>query len=193
MEFKIVPATPSDAGFIADAVMTAIGRDICLKMAGDVDRLDLLREVFTRLGAMEDSQYSYLNSSIAFDPMGNRAGAVICYDGALLHRLRLAFIRVSNDLLGWNLSEIDFTDETSADEVYLDSLMVRPEYRRRGLGGLLIAEASRKAKEAGKPLGLLVDYDNPDARRLYIAQGFRSVGSRKFAGVDMEHLQILQE
>lgn len=190
MEFKIIPATPQDAGFIAETVMTAIGREICIKMAGGEERLPLVREVFTRLAAMEDSQYSYRNTSLAVDAAGRHAGAVICYDGARLHELRRAFISQANELLGWNASESDFTDETSPDEVYLDSLMVDPVFRRRGLGAMLIQEGVRKAREAGKPLGLLVDYDNPGARRLYAASGFRSLGTRRFAGVDMEHMQL---
>lgn len=184
------PAGKEDAEFITRTVMTAIGPDLILSMAGAADRLPLIEEVFTNLAAMEDSQYSYLNTTIALAPDGTRAGAVVCYDGALLYELREAFVREANRLLGWGATQADFADETSADEVYLDSLMVAPEYRRRGLGSLLIAEAAKKAAGAGKPLGLLVDFDNSSARRLYVGAGFRSVGRRPFAGREMEHMQI---
>ncbi len=170
--------------------MTAIGNEICCHMAGGAQRLPLVREVFTRLARREDSQYSYLNSLIALDPEGNPAAAIVSYDGARLYELRQAFVDEANALLGWNVTQNDFQDETSADEFYLDSLMVSPAYRRRGLAGRLIALAAQRARENGKPLGLLVDYDNPEARRLYVSTGFRSVGERPFAGTMMEHMQM---
>lgn len=191
MEFKIMPASAADAAFIADTVMGALGPEICENMAGSPERLPLVKEVFTALGAMETSQYSYRNTLIAYDEEGTRAGAVISYDGALLHPLRQAFIDKANEILGWNLSQKDFTsDETSPDEYYLDSLMVAPGFRRRGLGAMLIAAAGKKAREIDKPLGLLVDYDNPRARRLYETLGFCKIDDRMFAGVTMEHMQM---
>ncbi len=190
MNFDIIPARPEDAAFIARAILTAIGDELTLHMAGSADRVRLVEEVFTRLAAREDSQYSYRNTLIAVTPEGERAGAVVCYDGALLYGLRQAFIDEANRLLGWNVTQEEFTDETSPDEVYLDSLMVVPEYRRHGLGTRLIEAAKEKAASMGKPLGLLVDFDNPNARRLYKSVGFRSVGRRPFAGKEMEHLQL---
>ena len=193
MEFTIRQARREDAAFIARAVLTAIGDELTVHMAGGADRVPLVREVFTNLAAMDVSQYSYRNTLIAEGPDGKAAGAVVCYDGARLYELREAFVNEVNRLLGWNTTQAEFTDETSADEVYLDSLMVVPEYRRRGLGAMLIAEAGKKAAEAGKPLGLLVDFDNPNAKRLYTGVGFVSVGTRPFAGKEMEHLQLLSK
>ena len=190
MEFKIIPAKRDDAHFIAQTVLGAIGTEHTLHMAGSEERLPLVEELFTELASRDDSQYSYLNTLIAVTPDGKRAGAVISYDGSKLFSLREAFIKEVNRLLGWNLRQEDFTDETSPDEVYLDSLMVLPEYRCQGLGTLLIEEAGKKAREAGKPLGLLVAFDNPSARRLYAGIGFKSMGNRPFAGKDMEHMQL---
>ena len=190
MEFEMRQAGKEDAPFIAQTVMTAIGPELILSMAGSAERVPLIEEVFTNLAAMEDSQYSYRNTIVALAPDGTRAGAVVCYDGARLYDLREAFVREANRLLGWGATQADFADETSADEVYLDSLMVAPEYRRLGLGTRLIREAAGKAAEIGKPLGLLVDFDNPGARRVYVAAGFRKVGTRPFAGREMEHMQI---
>lgn len=190
MEFKIRQASREDAPFIAETVMTAIGDTICCNMAGGADKVHLVRELFTSLAAADVSQYSYRNTLIAESPEGDAAGAVVSYDGARLLELREPFIEGANRLLGWNIRREDFTPETSDDEFYLDSLMVSPQFRRRGLAATLISEAAKKAREAGKPLGLLVDHDNPGARRLYVASGFRSVGTRPFAGVDMEHMQL---
>ncbi|MDE7426790.1 MAG: GNAT family N-acetyltransferase [Muribaculaceae bacterium] len=190
MEIQVLPATPEDAPFIAGTILTAIGHEHVLHMAQTEERIPLIEELFTRLAAMENSQYSYHNARIAFSADGERLGAVLCYDGALLHQLRPAFVNAANSLLGWNLSSDDIADETSSDEVYLDSLMVLPEYRGKGVGTRLIAEAGKLAKDLGKPLGLLVDYENPVARKLYNGLGFKSIGPRPFAGKDMEHMQM---
>lgn len=190
MEFMILRATVKDAPFLAETVMSAIGEDHCMHMAGGAYRLPLLRILFTHLAVAEVSQYSYRNAYVAYTPRGERAGAVICYDGADLERLRQAFIDEANHMLGWNITAADMKPETSADEVYLDSLMVLPKFRRQGLGRKLIRKAAEKAAMARKPLGLLVDFDNPSARNLYAGAGFKKVGKRPFAGKMMEHMQL---
>ena len=189
-DIRIEPARPCHAPCIARAVMDAVGEEICSEFAAPDHTPEDVERLFTHLASLEDSQYSYRNTIIALAPDGTRAGAVVCYDGARLYDLREAFVREANRLLGWGATQADFADETSADEVYLDSLMVAPEYRRLGLGTRLIREAAGKAAEIGKPLGLLVDFDNPGARRVYVAAGFRKVGTRPFAGREMEHMQI---
>lgn len=190
MEFKILPATPDDAEYISKIVLKAIGDEIKEKMAGNKERIPLVETLFTRLAADSKSQYSYKNALIAFTSEGERAGGVVGYAGKDLRSLRKSFIREANILLGWNLSEDDFTDETSADEYYLDSLMVSDEYRHQGLATKLIELMRYKAVENHLPLGLLVDPDNEEAKKLYHKLGFRKVGHRHFAGVEMEHLQI---
>lgn len=190
MEMTISPAIPEDAGFIADVVLGAIGEEHTLHMAGAPERVPLVHKVFKRLAARKDSQYSYCNTIVARTPDGKLAGAAISYDGARLRELRRAFIEEANAILGWNLTEEQFTDETSPDELYLDSLMVLPEFRGNGLGSKLISATREKAREAGKPLGLLVDFENPKARSLYSSIGFVSAGIRPFAGKDMEHMLL---
>ncbi len=190
MKYEIVPATPDDADFIADVVLGAIGSEHTLHMAGSPDRLPLVKELFSRLAARDDSQYSYKNTLVAITPDGERAGAVVSYDGEKLYGLRQAFIDEANRIMGWNLTQKVFTDETSPDEVYLDSLMVTPENRNSGLGSQLIHAAREKAREIGKPLGLLVAFNNPNARKLYDKLGFREAGIRPFAGVDMQHMVL---
>lgn len=188
-DFKIIPARRGDADSIADAVIAAVGEEITLNFAGSEQRVPLVKETFRRLAARDDSQYSYRNSLVALDDEGNVAGVIISYDGEELHYLRKAFISVANEVLSLNIKEEDMHDETSADEIYLDSLCVFPKYRGMGLAKRLIEAASLAHKDAGKPLGLLVDYDNPKARKLYVSLGFESVGKRPFAGTEMEHMQ----
>lgn len=183
MEFRIIPARREDAAFLAEALMTAIGAEVCADIATDQGRL---REVFARTAAREDSQYSYLNALVAVTPDGARAGAIIGYDGARLHELRQAFVDEYNAEFGTALTEEEFDDETDPEEIYIDTLMVRPEYRRQGLAGRLIAAFGKQHTE--KPLGLLVDYTNPNARALYVKSGFAAAGPRPFCGTMMEHM-----
>lgn len=189
LDFKIIPARRGDASSIADAVIAAVGDEIALDFAGSEQRLPLVKETFTRLAARDDSQYSYRNSLVALDDEGNVAGVIVSYDGEELHYLRKAFINVANEVLGLDIKEENMADETSADEIYLDSLCVFPKYRGLGLAKKLIQAAAESHKDSGKPLGLLVDYVNPKARKLYVSLGFESVGERPFAGTVMEHMQ----
>lgn len=188
-EYIITNATAADADFISDAIMTAVGHDLCANMGGGEENLHLVHDIFAALAARTDSQYSYLNTLIAWDAEGKHAGAAISYDGAHLHRLRRPFIDAANRLLHWDITEEDMTDETSPDEIYLDTLMVVPEHRRQGLASALIQAVAEKHRSKAKPIGLLVDYSNPNAKRLYKKMGFKKVGDRPFAGEMMEHMQ----
>ena len=182
-------ASPSDAPLIADAIMEAVGSEITLDFAGSEDRLVLVKRLFTELASLDDSQYSYRNTIIAADADNKIAGVIIAYDGADLHKLRERFIEKTQEILGYKISSLEMTDETSPDEIYIDTLCVFPAYRRKGLGLRLIKEATSRHASTGKPMGLLVDKDNLRARNLYEKAGFRYVGDRPFAGVMMDHLQ----
>ena len=58
-----------------------------------------------------------------------------------------------------------------------------------GIATKLIAAIHEKALAEGhKQLGLIVDFDNPTAERLYTKLGFHRVGTRIFADHKMWHL-----
>ncbi|MDE7160794.1 MAG: GNAT family N-acetyltransferase [Muribaculaceae bacterium] len=193
IDFRIIDAKPEDASFIARGIMDAVGEDICRNMAGDSHTLADVKGVFERLALRDDSQYSWLNSRVAVDGDGRRLGVCVSYDGAGLKRLRRSFFEEANRTFGWGITpdEVEaLPGETDGEEFYLDTLMVLPEARGRGIGRRLIKDAAERAGRCGKPLGLLVDPDNSRARRLYDAVGFRPEGTRFFAGVEMDHLQL---
>ena len=67
----------------------------------------------------------------------------------------------------------------AADEAELLTIAVRPIHRRQGAGRRLLLAAIDHARGAGaRSLYLEVGVDNPAARGLYEAQGFRAVGRR---------------
>lgn len=191
--FKIETATEADASLIADAILEAIGEEITEGLAGENHTVTEVHDLFERLAARPDTQYSYLNTRIARDSDGKPAGVCISYDGADLKRMRRAFFAEAIGSLGWEMTEEEIENlpgETEADEFYLDTLMTLPAFRGRGVARALIKDARHKGAEYGKPLGLLCDTDNDRARRLYESVGFKVQGMRPFAGHEMYHMQM---
>lgn len=189
--FIIRDANPQDAEFIVDTVMGALGEELCIHLAGGKKKLPEVRKLFRTLARREDSQYSFLNTCIA-EINGEKAGAIVAYDGALLHSLRPAFMEAANEILGWDIKPEDvekWGDEAESDEFYLDSIYVAPEFRGKGVASRLIAHVIEKNRSIGKKFGLLVEPENSRARHLYEANGFREVGINNFFMVPMHHLQ----
>jgi ribosomal protein S18 acetylase RimI-like enzyme len=134
-----------------------------------------------------NNQYSYQNCWVAED--NNRVvGAVNVYDGALLSELRQPVIDYLRNKFG---KELSVEDETQAGEFYIDTIGVHPNEQGRGIGTKLLQfVVDDFVTNRGQTLGLLVDDENPDAKRLYLKMGFKSAGKRLFLGKNMEHLQI---
>lgn len=181
-----------DAGFLATVVLEAIGRELAIGLAGSENRLPLVNELFTRLAADPESQYSYKNALIATSDDGETIGGIIAYDGADLRRLRKAFVREANAVLGWNVTEEeaeDWEDEADPGEIYIDSLYVVPEFRKKGVASALIKAVDKRFSETDKPLGLLVEPENVTALGAYGRLGFKKVGMSDFFRAPMIHMQ----
>lgn len=186
MQIIIRKAHQTDADAIADAVMMALGNELCSDLAGDKS-MECVKQLFTQLAEMEDSQYSYRNTLIAETEDGAVAGACIGYDGELLKKLRERFFETAQTIL--NKDFRGMSDETTDNEFYIDTSAVFPQYIGHGIGKrLLLEKAVLGNRQTGKPIGLLVDKDNPDAKRLYLSVGFRPSGERPFAHILMDHL-----
>lgn len=189
---KIRDGKADDAPFLARVVTEAIGRELCVGLAGSEKRLPLVDELFARLAADPTSQYSYRNALIAVSASGERAGGIIAYDGADLHRLRRAFAREAREILGWNVTEEEsesWDDEAAPDEIYIDSLYVAPEFRRQGVASELLKGVRKRFEGTPKPLGLLVEPENHKALQTYLHWGFRQVGISHFFRTPMLHMQ----
>lgn len=210
---EIREATKSQAEEIARLIMTAMTADCCLYFCGEghgqedmtagragsrsaeqasMHRSRLLAaflKMMTMLVEREDSQYSYRNALVAMD--GDRVvGTSVSYDGGCLHELRRAFIEAAKEYLGKDHSGMD--DETQAGELYLDSLAVLPEYRRRGIARQLLMATKQRANRLGLPcVGLLVDKDNPVGEALYASVGFHYVNDSQWGGHPMKHLVLV--
>ena len=184
-ELKIRKSTKDDVPLIAKVVAMAIGEESAILYGGEN-----YMNVFEEIALLEDSQYSYRNAFVA-EVDGSAVGAVVAYDGAELHPLRKATLEVISKHTG---REMQIADETDASEFYLDSLAVLPEYRGRGVGAQLIHAVKERAfNEYNKDLGLLVDFENPDAERLYKSVGFERADVKDFLGHKMWHLVLRQQ
>ena len=182
----IQPATREQAADIANLIMTAMTADCCLNFCGEGRGLDDFRRMMTLLVERDDSQYSYRNTLVAVEA-DKVVGIATSYDGAQLHRLRRAFIDAAKEHLNRDHSGMD--DETQAGELYLDSLAVLPDYRRRGIARRLLQATADRAKAQHLPcVGLLVDQGNPAGERLYRSVGFRYANDSHWGGHPMKHL-----
>jgi ribosomal protein S18 acetylase RimI-like enzyme len=73
--------------------------------------------------------------------------------------------------------------ETYRDEYYVSNLAVFPALQGRGIGSFLLAYAEDKAQSAGlKKCSLIVDTENPGARRLYERCGYQVVFTKTYTG-----------
>ncbi|HEX7997091.1 MAG TPA: ribosomal protein S18-alanine N-acetyltransferase [Pyrinomonadaceae bacterium] len=65
------------------------------------------------------------------------------------------------------------------DEMHINNVAVREQYRRRGIGGALLSSALERGKERGAREAFLeVRAGNLAAQALYLRQGFSAVGRR---------------
>lgn len=180
---------PSDAPQIAALIMQAMSEECCRYFYGDGHTADEFHRLMTELAEREDTQYSYKNTLCAVDGDDNVIGVSVSYDGGQLRRLRQPFIDAVREKFSQDFSNM--TEETSAGELYLDSLAVMPEHRGRGIAKALLRATAEKAATAGcGPLGLLVDDNNPNAERLYRSVGFKPSGTNRWGGHPMKHMVL---
>ncbi|MCD8291249.1 MAG: GNAT family N-acetyltransferase [Prevotella sp.] len=185
---RILAANKTQAQRIARLIMQAMNYDCCLYFVGAGYTLDEFERAMTTLVQSDFSQYSYKNTLVAVDEKGEICGICVSYDGGQLHELRKAFVQVMKDNFGRDFSGMD--DETSAGELYIDSLAVHEDYRGHGIATSLLKAVIDKGIAMGVPaVGLLVDYGNPNAERLYHRVGFEYVEDATWGGHPMRHLQ----
>jgi len=180
-------ATPADAEAMAPLFIAAMESFACAFVRSE-DPLDAL-PVFRRFAALTDNQYSYLNTLVYHDAQGI-AGIVAGYDGAKLEKLREPFFSYLAEQYGFE--PFSFGNETSAGEYYIDTVSVAPNRRGAGIGKALILAACALAQQEGHTqAGLLVDAENPQAKKLYEYLGFNAADKRWFAGGEYEHMVMV--
>ena len=178
-------ATPNDAVTIAEHIMLAM-EDIVYSYIGQQNYQTAL-DFLLHFIKTENNQYTYQNCFVAEDA-GQVIATVNLYDGAKLKALRQPVIDYISKQFNRHLQ---IEDETEAGEIYIDCLGVSTAHQGKGFGlkllKFLIGEIVIKDK---KTLGLLVDDQHPNAKKLYLKAGFVPMGSKTLLGNRFEHLQV---
>ncbi|MDX8554514.1 GNAT family N-acetyltransferase [Tenacibaculum sp. 1B UA] len=178
-------ATTKDAKEIATCMMLAM-EEIVYKFIGE-NSTEKALHFLESLIIQKNNQYSYENCWIIED--NNKViAATNIYNGADLEKLRAPVASVIKTMFNQTLV---YEKETQPGEYYIDCIGVNPSFQGKGVGSkilqFLIDEYVHKKNET---LGLLVDKDNPNAKKLYLKLGFKVVGKKTLVDKEMEHLQI---
>ncbi|MFV0143547.1 MULTISPECIES: GNAT family N-acetyltransferase [Empedobacter] len=177
-------ATKTDALSIAKLMMLAMNK-IVYDFIGKTDYEEGVN-FLKKLIEQEENQYSYQNTVVVeYDKQF--AGTTTFYDGGKFEELRKPVL----ELLKNDYNQIIHPqDETQAGEIYIDTIAVSEDFRGKGIGSkildYLIDEIGNKQ---GKTLGLLVDFTNPNAKKLYERKGFEVVGEKMLMNENHEHMQ----
>ena len=98
----------------------------------------------------------------------------------ILSSKRITYIYKNSDEFIGEISlvkDMNDSDYTIPNQrVYVSHLVVKPEYRRQGVGKTLVEFATNKAEHHGyKEMSIGVDLDNYPALKLYVDCGFNKV------------------
>ena len=93
-DYIVRAARADEAEVIATLIMEAMNHECCQWFAGPDHTLSDFHRLMTELVRRTDSQYSYLNTSVAVIS-SQVVGICITYDGGKLHQLRRAFVEAS--------------------------------------------------------------------------------------------------
>lgn len=175
----------NDAEAIATQMLLAM-EDIVYQFIGERDTTKAM-EFLLHFAARKANQYSWQNCWV-----GEEEGAVVAtvnlYDGAHLGALRQP---VLEHLRSHYHNDFQPEDETGPGEYYIDAVGVACNHQGKGIGSRLLQFlVDEYVTKRGQTLGLLVDEENPKAKRLYLKVGFTPVGKRVLFGKWMEHLQV---
>ena len=180
----IRPATQEDAIIIAKLINLAM-IEITYQFIGKEDENEA-NDFIAHFVRQNNNQYSYENIYVIASDK-EIIGQICLYDGGKLQALRKPILdKIKQDF------KINYqaADETQAGEIYIDTFAVLPNYQGQGIGKKLLEFAIDKVvKQDRKTLGLLVDNDNPAAKRLYERLGFNVVNEVEIFGKKMEHMQ----
>lgn len=184
MHLEIISAQKQHALAFAELILPAM-EDLIYFYLGEENKtkaLAFLQDQFL----LEESLYSYAHTLVAFSE-SECVGALIAYDSdkhVKLQQKLQVYLQENHDF------KDQLTPETEAGEFYLDALSVDPRFRGKKIGSQLIGYAENLARERKHShLGLLVDTENPKAKRLYERLDFKVVNNKNLSGQKYEHLQ----
>ena len=178
-QVTIRDAREDDAEFLAQVILAAAHlSDMGAATTASTDTASI--GDLTAICRRTDTLYSWRNARIAC-ACGKRAGAMVSYPGDIY----IAARSITFPLLpGLTQAQIDATDiETLPDEWYLDSLAVLPEFRRAGIGKMLVMDAIERGRNAGyAQFTLLAEKSSTHLVEYYTRLGFAIESSKLYLG-----------
>lgn len=149
--------------------------------------LTIAHSLFEKFFQQKGNQYSFENAWVALE--GNEViASITAYDGGKLRKFRQPFLDYVNQKFGYDVA---LEDETESGEFYIDTIGVLPSFQGKGIGRKLIEFIVSVAEEMEfDQVGLLVDVENPAAKRLYEKIGFQVVGRKELMDGQYEHLVL---
>lgn len=180
---QIRHAQKEDSKFVAPLIVQAM-EDLAMKLTKSSDLQNAI-PVFDYFFQQKANQYSFENT-LVFEENGEIMGSITGYDGSKLNELRTPFLEYLKSEFGYDQIP---EDETEAGEFYLDTVSVSKNHQGKGIGRKLIEAMILHAKEKGfEKVGLLVDLDNPEAKKLYERIGFKILKTKILMGKMYQHL-----
>ena len=181
-QVTIRDAREDDAEFLAQVILAAahlsdMGADTANSTATATPNGN---GALTAICRRTDTLYSWRNARIAC-ACGKRAGAMVSYPGDIYVDARSITFPL---LPGLTQAQIDATDiETLPGEWYLDSLAVLPEFRRAGLGKMLVTDAIELGRNAGyAQFTLLAEKSSTHLVEYYTRLGFTIESEKLYLG-----------
>lgn len=187
MSYTIRPAEVCDVKSVAPLIVQAMG-DLACSYVGKSYEEEAI-PLFEKLFALTENQYSH-DHTLVYEEEGEILGSITAYKGESLYEYRRKLMQIIED--EYQITGLHLEDETQAGEFYLDTLSVSPNAQGKGIGTKLIKAMIKKAiQESHSRVGLLVDKENPHAKRLYERLGFQVIKTVRLVESDFEHMQIL--
>ncbi len=171
-------ATKEDIDIIAWTVLTAL----------DLDASNISKEQ-RDLIALQDGLYHWDNALIC-EMNGISVACIISYNGAIYKKARAISFKYLTEHFNLDLQEQ--ADETNEGEYYIDSIAIKEDYRKKGLGKLLISYAIALGKQNHlSTCSLLVSEAKPRLFEYYKSLNFKEVGRLSCFGeefIRMNHI-----
>jgi len=183
----IRPANPADAGLAARLMHLSMGELADYLFGGARLSAD---EILAGMYLMGNNRFSWgIADIIEWD--GKPAGMLVSFPGWEITHRNLAtggsLLKLCGlfDVMRLSVRALSIANgiETRRDEYYIANLAVLIEYQGRGIGSGLLNHAEQKARDSGlEKCSLIVDTENPSARRLYERFGYQVVFTKTYPG-----------